>query len=132
MLATIFCCLLTSCGPSNAEKASIRTKLTGTWYQESSSSTYYFHVFTPDNKYLKVEIYVNYKGDESIKKATRGTYDISAKYIKCKLEDGDNVEIIYDYNKNTSQLVSIGSGFEKTSSDYSWYSDYKTFKSMVN
>ena len=49
-----------------------------------------------------------------------GSFKLTNKYIKVTLENGEKLSIIYDYNKNISKLVSIGSSFPKISDKYDY------------
>ena len=115
LVLMVLCATITSCGPSTAEVNTIQKQLIGTWVDDSSSSLHYWYVFTPDWNFCEISSLPDGSGGHEI---NRGTYKIGAKYIK--LNGELKSELPYDFNKNTSILMSVAR-LTKVSETYDLY-----------
>lgn len=115
LVLVIVCTAITSCGLSTAEVNTINKQLVGTWVDETSDTIHYWYVFTPDWNFCEISSLPDGSGSHEI---NRGTYKIGANYIK--LTGVYNSKLPYDYNKNTSKLMSV-SRLTKVSDKYDLY-----------
>ena len=116
LFLVVMCTVITSCAPSTAETRTIQNQLVGTWVEDTGTISYWY-VFTPDWGFCQITSLPN--GGAS-HETMRGTYEIGAKNIKLKCDDGNTYKRPYHYNKSTRILMSV-SGLKKVSSDYDLY-----------